>query len=348
MENIDLRKLSAGAQQQLRYQVIRLRKQGRSNKEISAITGVCYYTCSKWWSLYKKEGIKSLKIRRRGRRFGSCRRLNQEQEKEIQKALCCNLPNELGLPFYLWTRMAVQQLIKQRLGVEIPIRTIGEYLKRWHFTPQKPVYLRGERDDEEIERWKTKEFIKIRNAALKRKAYLVFIDETGFMLAPLRRRTYAPRGQTPVIKVLDPHGRISVIAAITVSPKRHRANIIFRLLPDNANFNSEKILQFLSHVHKRISKPLTIVWDSIPIHGSRAVTNFLDDASEIISEKFPIYAPEINPVDKIWGYIKFGRLANYAPFELSQLRSKVKEELMTIKKKEFLLHSFIKGSGLEL
>lgn len=348
MEKIDPRKLSTGAQQLLRYQVIRLREQGRGHKEISAITGVSRSTCSRWWSLYKKEGKSALKIKKRGRPFGSCRRLNQNQGKEIQKAICDNLPNELGLPFYLWTRIAIQQLIKNRWGVDIPVRTIGEYLKRWNFTPQKPVQVRGDRDDEEIERWKTKEFKKIRNATWKKKAYLVFIDETGFMLAPLRRRTYAPRGHTPVVKVLDPHGRISAIAAITVSPKKHRTNVIFRLLPDNTNFNSKKIIQFLSHLHKRISNPKTIIWDSIPIHGSHAVNNFIEGIPKITSEKFPPYAPELNPVDNIWGYIKFGRLANYAPPELSQLRSKVQDELMAIKKQEDLIHGFIRGSGLEL
>ncbi len=86
MEKIDARKLSTNAQQQLRYQVIRLRKQGRKHSEISAITGVSRCTCSTWWTLYKNEGKKALKIKKRGRPLGSCRTLTPEQEKMIQKS----------------------------------------------------------------------------------------------------------------------------------------------------------------------------------------------------------------------------------------------------------------------
>ena len=134
MEKIDARKLSTDAQQQIRYQVIRLRKQGRKHTEISAITGIHRSTCIAWWNLYKKEGKKALKIKKRGRPVGSCRRLNQEQAEEIQKSICDNCPDQLKLPFALWTRIAVQQLIKELWEIDIPARTIGDYLKRWNFT----------------------------------------------------------------------------------------------------------------------------------------------------------------------------------------------------------------------
>ena len=112
MEKFDARKLSTEAQQQLRYQVSRLCKEGRTHQEISAITGVSRSKCSTWWSLYKNQGKKALKSKRRGRPVGSCRRLNKEQEKKIQKAIRDICPDQLKLPFALWTRLAVQQLIK--------------------------------------------------------------------------------------------------------------------------------------------------------------------------------------------------------------------------------------------
>ena len=114
MKKIDARKLSTDAQQQIRYQVIRLRKQGRKHSEISAITGVSRSICSTWWTLYKKEGKKALKIKQRGRPKGSGRTLTTEQEKELQKAICDKCPDQMKLPFALWTRVAVQQLILTR------------------------------------------------------------------------------------------------------------------------------------------------------------------------------------------------------------------------------------------
>ena len=130
MEKIDARKLSTDAQQQIRYQVIRLRKQGRKHNEISAITGVHRSTCVAWWNRYKKQGKKALKIKKRGRPTGSCRKLTEEQERQIRKAIRDKCPDQLKLPFALWTRIAVQQLIRELWKIEVPIRTIGDYLKR--------------------------------------------------------------------------------------------------------------------------------------------------------------------------------------------------------------------------
>ncbi len=135
MEKIDARELSTDAQQQIRYQVIRLRKQGRKHSEISAITGISRSLCSTSWTLYKKEGKKALKIKKRGRPKGSCRTLSPEQEKIIQKSMHDKCRDQMKLPFMLWTRVAVQQLIKHLWAIDMPIRTVGEYLMRWGFTP---------------------------------------------------------------------------------------------------------------------------------------------------------------------------------------------------------------------
>lgn len=86
--------------------------------------------CSTWWTLYQKEGKEALKIKQRGRPKGSCRTLTMEQEKELQKAIRDKCPDQMKLPFALWTRVAVQQLIKQLWAIEMPIRTVGEYLYR--------------------------------------------------------------------------------------------------------------------------------------------------------------------------------------------------------------------------
>ena len=130
MKKIDARKLSTDTQQQLRYQVIRLRKQGRKFQEISDITGLNRSTCNMWWLRFQNEGIKALKIKKRGRPSDNCRRFSNAQEKAITKAICDKCPDQLKLPFALWTRVAVKQLIKEHWGMEVPIRTIGDYLKR--------------------------------------------------------------------------------------------------------------------------------------------------------------------------------------------------------------------------
>jgi len=219
---------------------------------------------------------------------------------------------------------------------------------RMGWSCQKPAQQLRERDEERIKRWKTEKFDRIKSKARDRNAYLAFADETGFMLAPTRRRTLAPRGRAPLLDVTDPHGRISVIAAITFSPKRRRANLLFHLLPDNANFNGSLTAEFLRCILGRVRQPITLVWDGVSIHSATPVTSYLESHPRMLLEEFPPYASEFNPVDNVWSYIKYGRLANYTPFNLSQLRETVTKELRRVQKRQDLLHGFLRRTGLSL
>jgi len=181
-----------------------------------------------------------------------------------------------------------------------------------------------------------------------RPAHLVFIDECGFMLAPVLRRTWAPRGQTPVVKIADPHGRISAAGALTISPARSKFGFYFHLLPDNHNFRRNSIAAFVKSVRFRIGGPLLVIWDQIPIHKSYPVERYVSQHDDILVEPFPPYAPELNPVDYVWAYVKYGRLANYCPKNLDQLRTKVSSELSRVSMRPDLLKSFFHATGLEL
>jgi transposase len=204
------------------------------------------------------------------------------------------------------------------------------------------------RDDAEISRWKTEEFPKIERRAKERNAYVIFVDESGFMMTPTTRRTFAPRGSTPVNKVFDPHGRISVIGAITVSPKRKRVGLRYYLLADNMNCRGPSIIEFLKQLRSQICGPINIVWDQIIIHSSVVVLDYLKTAPEIVTEYFPPYAPELNPVDRAWFYLKYDRLPNYTPPTVAKLRRSVESELKQLQRQPDLLRSFIRQSEVPL
>jgi hypothetical protein len=141
--------------------------------------------------------------------------------------------------------------------------------------------------------------------ANRRHAYIVFVDEAGFMLSPTLRRTWAPRGCTPVVSVSNPHGRISVVGAISISPKRRVIRFHFCLSKDNTNFRGESLVQFLEFLRRKISSPITVIWDQIAIHRSEPIVKYLHMHQKIVVEPFPPYAPELNPVDYIWSYVKY-------------------------------------------
>ncbi|MGD0769725.1 MAG: IS630 family transposase [Tepidisphaeraceae bacterium] len=249
----------------------------------------------------------------------------------------------------LWTIQRVGELIKSKFQLDLSHTTVWRILKTdLGWSSIKPQTVLRERDEEKISKWREQDFDEIRRRAQKRGAYLVFVDEAGFMLQPTLRKTFAPRGSRPVTRVSDPHGRISTVCAMAVSPKRKRLNLYFRLLPDNTNFTGHSIASFLKYVHQELRSPITVIWDSIPIHSADPVRRYLRSQREVVLEMIPEYAPELNPADGVWSYIKYGRLANFAPHDLSTLRKQVTKELKELCDKPQHLASFIAKCKLSL
>lgn len=329
----------------LRQRAVSAVQAGESPEIVARVMGVSRGAVYGWLARYRQGGWTALTARKRG---GRPPFLNGDHLEKLKQLLSQGATSH-GWINNLWTAKRVSELIRREFNVPISAKSVHRILKKeLGWTYQKPIHRSYQRDEDEIDKWKTETFKRIRKTATKKKAYLVFIDETGFMLSPLSRRTYAPKGQTPVVKVADPHGRISVISAITVSPIKNRTNLFFHLLPDNLNFNSQDILNFVKRLQFLLRKPVTLVWDSIPIHCSGLLVNFLSEHPDMDSEVFPPYAPELNPVDRVWSYLKYNRLANYTPSDLCQLRSTVNEELLRLRTKKDFLRSFIHNTGLHL
>ena len=163
------------------------------------------------------------------------------------------------------------------------------------------------------------------------------------MLTPTVRRTLAPRGKTPTLKARDRHDRISAISAVTVSPRRRRLGLYFRLLPDDANAHGEDTVASLKQLRRHIPGPVTILWDRSNIHDrSKVVRAYLAEHPEIVTEKLPGYAPEADPDESVWEHTKHGRLANFAPEDTAELRAVLVEEFERIHRKPELLRAFIR------
>jgi transposase len=168
------------------------------------------------------------------------------------------------------------------------------------------------------------------------------------MLAPVVRRTWAPRGCTPILKISEPHGRISVIGAISISPERRHFSFYFQLSAENVNFRGEPVVQFIDHVCHKVRGPITLLWDQILIHRAKPVTDYFARHRRLVVEPFPPYAPELNPVDNVWSYVKYNRLPNYAPRNLYELRKRITGEFCRLQERSDLLRSFFRHTGLSL
>ena len=176
---------------------------------------------------------------------------------------------------------------------------------------------------------------------------MLFLDETGLMLQPLVRRTWAPRGERPVMYCWDRRDRLSAISGITVSPQRTRLNFYFTLLPDNTNVTAADVVDFLRQVKAQLGGPFTVIWDGSPVHSrSTVVKRYLAKHPEIVAETLPSYAPELNPDEGVWGWTKYGRLANLAAASTRELRQRVQEEFQVLRRDRHLLDAFVREADL--
>jgi transposase len=254
-----------------------------------------------------------------------------------------------GWPNCLWTTARVAQLIQRHFRIRYHHDHVGRFLRRrLGWTPQKPRRRARERDEAAIIDWQSKEFPRIAREAQQRGAHLVFLDESGYMLTPTVRRTWAPRGQTPILDAWDRRDRISAISSITVSPQKRRLNLYFDLLPDNTTVHAEDVVAYLRRLKAQLG-PLTVVWDGSNLHDkSRLVRAFLAEHPEIKTERLPAYAPEVNPDELVWAWTKYGRLGNLAAANTDWLRTYVITELTYVREHPELLASFIERTNLPL
>ena len=175
----------------------------------------------------------------------------------------------------------------------------------------------------------------------------MFLDESGLLLLPVVRRTWSRCGQTPVLRhVGRSHKKVSAIAALCVSPDRREVRLYFQLLVDE-NFNSAAVLGFLKQLARHFRDPLLLVWDRAKIHRGLHLEVFLD-VVEWRQFHFPPYAPELNPVEYLWSYLKTNPLANLAYPEVALLAAAARRHARSLQHKSTLLRSFIRHSPLPL
>jgi transposase len=284
-----MRKLPAAAQEERRRQVIGLRRSGMTYQEIADLVGLSRTGVFNICQRFEAEGAKGLVSKRPGRKPGEQRLLNPAQEAEIQALIRRHTPDELGLPFALWSRAAVRTLIAHRCRVELAVRTVGKYLARWGFTAQKPIRHAYEQDPAAVRRWLRQDYPEIVKRAKRAHGIVVWGDETGLRADDVRGRSYAPRGRTPVVRVCQIRIKLSLITAVTNKGE-------LRWMIVDGAVNAPTFIQFLERLIRDARGKVFLIVDRLKAHRARLVRDWLEaHRSEIELHYLPSYSPELNP-----------------------------------------------------
>ncbi len=322
-----------------RKQAVQAVAAGQSRATVAAVLGVHYKTVAKWVRASRQPGGLDASPQP-----GPTPALTDAHLGRLESLLAKGAKAH-GWPNQLWTAARVARLIERHFRICYHPEHVRKILKRrLGWTSQKPRRQARERNDKEVTRWAGDEFPRIVREAWKRSAYLVFLDESGFMLTPTVRRTLAPRGKTPVLSAWDRRDRLSAISCITLSPLAGRPGLYFDLLDHHVR--ADDVVAFLKDLHRRLG-PLTVVWDRSNIHGkSKAVRAWLARHPDVVAEDFPGYAPDLNPDEGVWGWAKYGRLANLAANDVGEMWDRVIDELVEVKFRPDLLRGFVRQTGL--
>src|SRR3982751_523020 len=301
----------------LRLRAVHARELGYAVVDIAAILGVREETVSRWCSRYDQGGQEALPGDRTGRPIGSGRLLNKEQEQSLQQAIETKSPQELGIASALWTRQAVRELIRKRVGIRLPIRPVGEYLRRWGYTPQKPVRKAYKQDPKAVAEWLEKTYPAIERRAAKEGGEIHWGDETGVRSTCQHSRGYARPGATPELIVPGSRFSVNMISTIT-----NQGKVRWMIYP--GKMNAALFIVFLTRLITGASKKVFLIVDHLSVHEAAAVEEWLADKKDQIEVFYlPKYTPERNADEYLNCDVKANINADGLPKDREELKGKL-------------------------
>jgi len=294
----DARFLSPEAQAELRQRVINAVVGGMKQAAAARVFGVSRWSVVQWAKAHRAQGPDALVAKRRGRRTGEAGKLTAAQARRIRALVVGKMPEQLKLPFYLWTRAAVQRLIEREYRVRLSLTAVGGYLWRWGLSAQRPIKRAYERNEAAIAQWLAEIYPKIATRAKRERARIYWGDETGLRSDDVRGRSFAPVGQPAVVRVPGRRFGCNVISALT--NKGEMSFMVFE-----GRFQAPTFIEFCERLLKSSRRMVFLIVDGHPVHRATAATRWLQDHAARIERFFlPGYAPDLNPDEMLNGDIK--------------------------------------------
>jgi transposase len=313
----DARELSNAVLECLRLRALRGCELGYTEAEVADLLGLCRETISRWWSAYAEGGLDALPHDRTGRPPGSGRTLSEQQAAVLKQRLAEHSPEDLGIAAPLWTRRAVQQLIQQELGIRMPVRTVGEYLKRWGYTAKRPRRHAKQQDPEEVQEWLEKTYPAIEQWAEEEDAEIHWCDEVGVAADAQPAVGYAPKGEPATMEVPDPHIRMNQISTVT-----NQGTV--RFMTYAGTMTAALFLVFLERLLRSTSGKIFLIADRLRAHETPAVKSWLLSHFDRIELFYlPRYAPELNAAEYLNNDEKGQVNAAGLPDDKPELRSRM-------------------------
>jgi len=337
----DARKLDLVGKEDLRRRVVgAVLEQGLSKAEAARVFGVSRTSVHSWLALYDGHGEDGLTPKRPGRPRGGGQ-LQGWQAATIVNLIKDHCPEQLKMPFALWTREAVRDLIEMRFGIRYSQSMMGRLLRRWGFTPQKPVTRAYERNDERIRDWLKREYPALRRRAKRENAEIYWEDETGLRSDHLVGRSYSPRGKTPVIRNTGQRFGCNIISAVN-----NLGRMRFRVF--KGSFTQSVMIDFLDRLIRDAKRKIIVIADGHPAHRGRRLRQWLEAHASVCElVLLPGYAPELNPDELLNQDLKSNVFWSGRPKTRDELVSQTRSYLRATQKRSDIVRAYFQEAHVQ-
>ena len=340
MGYIDLRKMDRSAKEAIRNQIVRLKKQGKSGKEIEEITGVRQARISEIWTAYQREGTKSLRPKQSGRKNGEGMLLTPIEEKAIYRTIIDKSPDQLKLAGCLWTRQKISDYIKRTYKKTISVRCLSNYLKRWGLTCQRPTKKAYAQDDVRVKDFREKEYPVIAARAKAEGAEIYWGDETGISNTENYERGYSQKGQPPVLKVETKKELVNMMSAIT-----NKGSVCFMVYEDS--MNQQRLIDFMKRLVMDSPRKVFLILDNLKVHHGKILAKWLEKNKDSIEVFFlPPYSLELNPDEYLNHALKQHVHSGEHPPTKKDLKHKIHSYLRWLQHNKTRVSAFFKHEKL--
>ncbi len=332
MSKIDGRTLDHKTLEHLRkHAVQRVVIEGEAPSVVIKSLGFCRTTIYKWLNKYHDEGLEALAEQMAQ---GPEPKLTEKQRHQVKSWILGKDPRQYGFDFGLWSRRIVQALIQERMGIELGLTAVGRLLASLDITPQKPLRRAYERDPVAVEQWRVETYPALKKRAKRLGAKIFFLDEAGFQSDPTLGRTYGLKGRTPVVETSGQRQSLNVISAVNGRGE-------FWAVTYPGKLDAESFVLFLKNFMQGRAGKVFLVVDGHPAHKASRVKAYVQSLAGRLELHFlPPYAPDLNPDEFVWGYMKNNGVSKKPLKQNEALQGRIEEDLNKIKRNRKLVRSF--------
>ncbi|MPY81344.1 MAG: IS630 family transposase [Actinophytocola sp.] len=337
MRENDGRKLDHQTLETIRFRAIQAVEAGQHPEDVAAAYGLHRKTVYGWIAKYRDGGPQALKARAVPGRPST---LSAEQLRKLYVLITGVDPRQLQFDFALWTREMIAELIRREFEVRLSLSAVGRLLRRLGLSPQRPLWRAWQADPEAVEKWKTEDFPAIRAQAKKDGATIYFADEAGLRSDYHAGTTWAPAGQTPIVKATGTRHSLNMISAVSAQGR-------LRFSTYTGSFTAERFIEFCKKLLHDTDGPVYLIVDGHPAHKAKTVKKFVAETDGRLKLFFlPAYSPQLNPDEWVWKNVKHDRVGRTSVTSAEEFKTKIVSALRRLQKMPKLVRAFFADPDL--